>query len=63
MAQKTDPSVQITKIINMAITPVGVVSATTGFHATRNSPSISLPPRYTLINTNIIYVMYWFWLT
>ena len=52
-----DPSVQIKKIIKMAITPVGVVSATTGFHATRRQPSISPPPLYTLSNTNIIYVM------
>ena len=44
MAQKTDPSVQINKIINMAITPVGVVSATTGFHAIRTPPSITPPP-------------------
>ena len=44
MAQKTDSEAQIKTIINMAITPVGVVSATTGFHVTRNSPSISMPP-------------------
>ena len=44
MAQKTDSSVQIKKIIKMAITPVGVVSATTGFHVTRRQPSISPPP-------------------
>ena len=52
-----DSSVQINKIIKMAITPVGVVSATTGFHATRNSPSISMPPLYTLSDTNIMYIM------
>ena len=57
MAQKTDPSAQINKIIKMAITPVWVVSATTGFHVTRRPPSISPPPRYALINTDIIYVM------
>ena len=57
MAQKADSSAQINKIIKMAITPVGVVSATTGFHVTRNSPSISMPPWYALINTDIIYVM------
>ena len=57
MAQKTDLSVQINKIIKMAITPVGVVSATTGFQAARTPPSISPPPLYTLSNTNIIYVM------
>ena len=57
MAQKTDPSVQINKIINMAITLVGVVSATTGFQAARTPSSISPPPRYTLINTDIIYLM------
>ena len=57
MAQKTDSEAQIKTIINMAITPVWVVSATTGFHAARMPPSITPPPRYTLINTNIIYVM------
>ena len=57
MAQKTDSSVQIKKIIKMAITPVGVVSATTSFHATRKPPSISPPPWDASINTNIIYVM------
>ena len=57
MAQKIDSEVQIKTIINMAITPVGVVSATTGFHVTRNSPSISMPPWYALINTDIIYLM------
>ena len=63
MAQKTDPSVQINKIIKMSITPVWVVSATTGFQAARRPSSISPPPWYTLINTDIIYLMYWFWLT
>ena len=48
---------QINKIIKMGITPVGVVSATTGFQAARTPPSISPPPLYTLSNTNIIYVM------
>ena len=55
--QKTDSSIQIKKIIKMAITPVGVVSATTGFHAARSPSSITPPPWYALINTDIIYVM------
>ena len=57
MAQKTDPSVQIKMIIKMAITPVGVVSATTGFHATRKPSSISPPPRQALNDTDITDVM------
>ena len=57
MVQKTDLSVQINKIIKMAITPVGVVSATTGFHATKSPPSISTPPWYALNDTDIIYLM------
>ena len=48
---------QIKKIIKMAITPVWVVSATTGFHATRSPPSISPPPWLYVGNTDIIYVM------
>ena len=35
---------QINKIINMAITPVWVVSATTGFHAARKPSSITPTP-------------------
>ena len=57
MAQKTDSEIQIKTIINMAITPVGVVSATTGFHAARRPSSISPPPRQALNDTDIIYVM------
>ena len=57
MAQKTDSSVQIKTIIKMAITPVGVVSATNGFHVTRNPSSITPPPWQALINTDIIYLM------
>ena len=48
---------QIKKIIKMAITPVGVVSATTGFHTTRKPSSITPPPWQALINTDIIYLM------
>ena len=57
MAQKIDSEAQINKIIKMAITPVGVVSATTGFHAARKPSSITPPPWYALINTNIMYIM------
>ena len=57
MARKTDSSAQIKKIINMAITPVWVVSATTGFHAARKPSSITPPPWQGSSNTNITYVM------